>query len=238
MTYHSRIGLATLGVMGLLTVGAMNLNIVTHAQGQRQAVSVIEAALVVGATPESLAAAGADGEDAAALFQSLSKASDERAALATKRAEEQAIRTELQSLKAVAQRGGMTDDRASRLGQLESQIKAAVLEREIAEEAIRAIIADGMTGRLGADSMVVFNRFSANGQRRIPAQYRALDLSADAWEALERAHIKAQRGVQLTAAEAATLNAAMSSSLVSTVSARLDANTDSIAQAIAVAMAE
>ncbi len=228
---------ATLGAMALLTVGALNFNVTTHAQEQRQLIPIAEAAFVLGATPDALAAAGANADDASAALQSLTQAEDERAAFANARSAERAALIELQSFKANVQSGGMTDDRAEQIGLLEDQYEFTAATRRNAEAALRAVITDSLSSRLGAESIAVLSQFNSNSGRRVPAAYRAMDLSEDGWETLERAYVKHDRGLNLTSAESSALNAAMSSSHVATVSARLNSNTDLIAQVFALAMA-
>ncbi|MCB9839004.1 MAG: hypothetical protein H6813_06665 [Phycisphaeraceae bacterium] len=197
-----------------------------------------QAMVMVGATPEALAASGAESDDFAAITNALRANPSAIDALITAIHQRTIAKRELKHLRSEGRRTGIDGDAESSLAQAELAITAANDSLASATASVQEIINTTMSSRLGPESMTVCLRFHSNASRNVPTEFRVLELDDTGWSLLERAFAREAANEPLSNAEAEALVAARSSPLVAVVAVRLDANVGSMAQAFAVTMAQ
>lgn len=184
-------------------------------------------------TPSALAVCGVDAQGLQALLTAAASPPASFEALAA--ADDAALQSQvaLRAAEEAVWRGGPEEGRGEALAAARSSLATARAAQASAASGARADLTT-LAG-LSGESAAMLERVAANGARRVPDEYKALDLTAEAWDTLESACVKRDQNDPLSAAESAAITAAEQTAIVITARERLQTSGESLAQAFAAA---
>lgn len=148
-------------------------------------VDAVLVAQAVGCTPEAMAMANCDAEDAASVFLML-KQSEAASELTTTEASLSALSAQRSDLQATARRFGATGDLGTQLASVSLQHDTALSSRDALRAEVRAEITEAAAGMGGVDEEALAAAM-ANAQRDVELKYRVLTLDDASWSKLEDA---------------------------------------------------
>ena len=217
---------------GIIQYGVLPPQTIPSASAQIQQTSVeFDSAMTIGRlgySAVSIAAGGGVAGDATAAIANLAELDTELANLANLQSLRDFSAQGVAEIRESIWRGGASPARLSALSSAESELSTRQAAVDQAENSLRADVEEFLEYRLGASDMTVMARFHANRDRRVPENFKALDLSDSEWSTLESACVKSSRGLSLTGAESSILSQCQSDQLAILVASRLAANLVSI----------